>query len=860
MKKTLKILLLSLVLLTLITHSIEFIYADNSDNVKTVLFINSYHEGYKWSDDIYDGIKSVLKSSDIKIDLQLEYMDTQRVINQQYYQSLFETYKYKFQDRNFDLILSSDEAAFTFLQDYGEVLFPNTPIVFCGVNHYEKDKVKNLELFTGVVEGFDIDDTIALALKNHPNTDTIYYVNDETTTGVSIMKEFETVIPKFSNQIKFIKLDGEDLNSIAQKSEYLDNNSLILFLIYFMDNAGNRYEYYDAVRRIEESSAVPIYGVWDFTLGYGIVGGKLTSGFYQGETAANIALRVLSGEKPSDIPVITEKTTNYQFDYAQLKKHKIKIDALPQDSIIINLEKTTKKQVLIINSYNRGLQWTDDLEAGILSSLSKKTNSIEFTHEYMDVKKNTDPVYLQNFVEFLFDKYKNKKYDLIIVTDDVAFKFITKYHDLIFKDVPTIFCGVNYFEDSMVEDKDYLTGVVESYDLKGTIDVALKINPNIKRVIVINDTTLTGQANKKNLDLLIPEYENLVFEIWEDENMSVVQSKVSKLDGNSIILLLSFNRDKSNNTFSYDESITMISKYATVPIYGVWDFYLDKGLLGGVLTTGTVHGEIVGRMAQLILDGKNPSDIPIVRNSPNTLIFDYNMLKEFDIETKTLPKDSTLINEPLSLFEYYNLNKKILNPFLYLFAVLGIVVTLMYKNIRIRKASEEKERIYALTDLLTGVPNRRAGIEYLSKLIENPNDSEYKITICFIDVNNLKKTNDEFGHLEGDELIKNTCALINNNLRKEDMLCRFGGDEFLIVFNNTTIKEAKTILHSIIEAINEQNQTKSKPYNISISYGFAHYKHDPSKESNDLNDHLIDHLIEQADNEMYRHKAAYKNS
>jgi len=850
MKKLSEILLIIVLLVCILISSfkgVEPSYSYQSNESKTVLFLNSYHSGYKWSDDIYDGIKSVLNSDYVNIKLQVEYMDTQRVLDSQYLDSLIETYRYKFSDRTFDLIISSDDAAFEFLLNYGDELFPSTPVVFCGVNYFEQEILKENPLYTGVIEGFDISSTIDTAVELHPDTKKVYYVVDDTTTGVSIMKEFTNVMPEYKNKIDFIELGGENLDDIIDQVKILPEDSIILYLIYFKDKKGNHYEYYEAVSKIEHNSSVPIYGVWDFSLGHGIVGGKLTSGFYQGKTAADIALRIFSGERPSDIPVVTEKTTRYEFDYKQMEKYGIDVASLPQNSIIINIAKTSKKQILLLNSYNKGLKWTDDLETGIKSKLSDDIDNIEFTYEFMDVQKNNDPVYKQNLYELLIKKYSDKQFDLVITTDDVAFNFIKMYNNTIFKDTPIVFSGINYFEESMLESDESFTGVVESYDLRGTIDVALDINPNIKNIIVINDTTVTGQANKKNLDLVLPYYKDKVtFEIWDDYNMPEIQEKVKTLNSDSIILLLSFNRDKSNNNFSYNESISMISEYAPVPIFGVWDFYLGQGLLGGVLTSGITHGETVGDMAHRILNGKRPSEIPVVINSPNIPMFDYNVLKKFNIDLSSIPEGSTVINMPNTLSDFFVKNKTILIPFISIFSVLCMIVIAMYLNIRIRKAAEEKERHYALTDSLTGIPNRRAGIEYLSKLINKSHEDGSKATICFIDVNNLKVINDTYGHREGDNLLNTIPLLIKSKLREVDLLCRFAGDEFLIIFNDVSIEEAKEALKRITDAIQEYNDKSKKHYEISISFGFAQYNQEEYKS--------IEDLIEEADNEMYKNK------
>ena len=745
MKKYCGILSIALILLVLINYfNLEVNSYQSSAETKTILFLNSYHSGYKWSDDIYDGIKSVLNSSNMNIKFHVEYMDTQRVVDNKYLKLIYDTYRYKFNDRQFDLIISSDDSAFEFLLNHGDELFPNTPVVFCGVNYFEQEIVKNKSLFTGVVEGFDISSTIDTALKLHPETKKVYYLVDDSTTGVSIMKEFTKVIPEYTDTVDFVKLEGENLDEIIKKVRDLPDDSILLYLIYFKDNQDNYYEYYEAVTMIEQNSSLPIYGVWNFTLGHGIVGGNLTSGFNQGKTAATIALRILNGELPSDIPVITEETTQYEFDSKQLEKHDVELRLLPQESIIINIAKNSKKQILVLNSYNRDLKWTDDLEFGIKSVLTDSIDNIEFTYEFMDVQRNPDPVYLQNLYELIIRKHRNKQFDLIITTDDVAFNFARMHHDNIFKDVPAIFSGVNYFEESMLSNYKLFTGVVESYDLKGTIDVALKINPTLKNIIVINDTTITGQSNKKNLDLIISDYVDRVsFEMWDDFNMTDLTEKVKTLNNDSVILLLSLNRDKSNNNFSYDESISLISENASVPIYGVWDFYLDKGLLGGVLTSGITHGEIVGKMAIDILNGEDPWNIPVVIESPNVPMFDYKVLRKYNISSNSLPAESIVINKPNTLLDYYRNNKKIIITLISIFSLLSLLVLLMYL-----KTTKEKERYYALTDPLTGIPNRRAGLEHLGRQIKKSQENVFRTTICFIDVNNLKTVNDTFGHRE----------------------------------------------------------------------------------------------------------------
>jgi diguanylate cyclase (GGDEF)-like protein len=699
------------------------------------------------------------------------------------------------------------------------------------------------------VEGYDIKNTIETALRLHPGTEKIYYVDDDTTTGKAIMKEFQIVVPEFDDHLEFIRLDGKNLEEIVSKAKTLSDTSLIIFLIYFQDNEGTYFPYDKAISKLSESSSVPIYGVWDFHLGNGIMGGKLASGYYQGRMAAELTLRVIEGELPSTIPVLTENTTIYKFDNQELKRFGIDVTDLPKNSTIINLGKSLKKQILILNSYDKGLKWTIDLEEGIKESLRDNLQGIEFSYEYMDVKSNPDPGYIQSLYEFLKMKYTQKNFDAIITTDDDAFLFMTKYHSIIAKDAPIFFCGLNYYEEGMIESSQNITGVVESYDMLSTINLALNLNPGTHKIVVINDTTLTGIANRKNLEKLIPSYKDRVaFEFWSELNMTDIQEQLGTLQKDTIILLLTFNRDRSYNDFTYDESIRLISEASTVPIYGLWDFYLGNGLLGGMLISGYSQGQMVGDQVAQYLQGTAITDIPVVTVSPNRYMFDKNQLIRFGIKNSSLPEESYLINKPLTLKDFIYRNKMLLAMILSLI----IIISLLFQNIRLTKASEKKEKLSALTDPLTGIPNRRAGLQHAKLLFEECSKDENSFTVCFTDVNGLKIVNDTFGHQSGDALIQTIGRVFSQNIRKDDLVSRMGGDEFLLTFYNTNISQMQEIWKRIETDIDTINDKGLVPYKLSVCAGFSEF--DPKQFNS------IQEMIEAADTEMYRNKVLFKES
>ena len=98
--------------------------------------------------------------------------------------------------------------------------------------------------------------------------------------------------------------------------------------------------------------------------------------------------------------------------------------------------------------------------------------------------------------------------------------------------------------------------------------------------------------------------------------------------------------------------------------------------------------------------------------------------------------------------------------------------------IAVSRAQNKEILYYSEFDALTGVYNRRAGYHKLEELRKQTVDRGYEIAVCFIDVNDLKVVNDTLGHDRGDELIKTIATVIQDSVRGNDFISRFGGDEF----------------------------------------------------------------------------------
>ena len=300
-----------------------------------VLVLNSYHKGYKWTDDMDRGIEKVFKESQVPYEIFMDYMDTKRLFNEEYMEILKGLFREKYKDLLFDVIISTDDNAFNFLLANRDNIFAGAPVVFCGVNNMDEKLLEGRTGYTGVSEDPDFRATINTILRIHPNTTEIAVVIDRTTTGFRIHETLIDVAAGYP-QVKWRFLEDFTMEELVENVNSLHDNVVVLYTLFLRDKDERFYEYDQSTKLITEASPVPVYGTWDFSLGYGIIGGKLTSGFYEGVDAARMALRVLKGTPPETIPIVRESPNRYMFDYRIMKRFGIDPGIIPEESVMIN--------------------------------------------------------------------------------------------------------------------------------------------------------------------------------------------------------------------------------------------------------------------------------------------------------------------------------------------------------------------------------------------------------------------------------------------------------------------------------------------------------------------------------------------
>ncbi len=502
--------------------------------------------------------------------------------------------------------------------------------------------------------------------------------------------------------------------------------------------------------------------------------------------------------------------------------------------------------VLILNSYHQGLFWSMEECEGILDTLTGSGIKISPLVEYMDWKyypeqKNVD--YLQEYYAY---KYKNKKIDIIITTDDMALQFALDNRKDIFSDAPIVFCGVNqYSYKNIIKDNQRVTGALEVIDPTETIKFASSINPSLKNIYLIYDNTESGRSTGDIITEMVKDLRpDLNIIPCNDMSYDTLIDQVRLLEDNSIVYLTTYYSDVNKQMVDMDLVTRELSSNSAVPLYHLYAFGLGNGALGGTMLSGELQGENAAKLALRIIQGENAEDIPIINSHTTRTAFDYNQMERFGISEKDLPANSEIINKPFSFFETYHiLVIFVLTAFTLLLAFIGALIFYIRNIKRMKETlsqSHEKLTYLAYYDSLTGLSNKLSLYEDTKSLLM---DGNRKAALIYLDIDNFKYVNDTLGHAVGDHLIMK----VGERLSSLDCkVYRLSGDEFIMFLTDIRgVDDVEHFAEGVLSKFSEEFEILNIVLHISVSFGIVMF---PEHGTN------LDQLLQYADIAMYRAK------
>jgi len=304
---------------------------------KNIVLLNSYHVGFKWTDDITDVFLSKMRLQGYEITVFVEHINWKRYSTQENLDKLYERLSYKYQSKTIDVIAVTDDMALEFALEHRNEIFSSAPVVFAGVNEKSLREIGGgHENLTGVIEAVDMQRVLETLFKAQPDLERIYLLYDLTESGLSTGKSAYDSIHELRPDIEIYSFNSLTHEQVIDESAKIEGKSAIVFLAYTTDINGVVVEPEAFSKILSQTTKVPIVATYDFHLGFGIVGGSMMSAKLHGERLGEIAMQLLQGMDIDHIPIVYEPHLRTAYDYDQLRRFGIPLELFDENVEIIN--------------------------------------------------------------------------------------------------------------------------------------------------------------------------------------------------------------------------------------------------------------------------------------------------------------------------------------------------------------------------------------------------------------------------------------------------------------------------------------------------------------------------------------------
>jgi PAS domain S-box-containing protein len=359
------------------------------------------------------------------------------------------------------------------------------------------------------------------------------------------------------------------------------------------------------------------------------------------------------------------------------------------NSTLFALQETKPKHVLVLASHRPTSPIAYQWSWGILSVLEPgPPHGIKVDIEYLDMGRFNDDHYVRLLLDVYRYKYSKLKPDLIITTFNAALDMMLRYGAELFPGVPIVFSDV---ERSFLESRSMgpnTTGVLAYSTYKETLNLALNLHPDTRRVTVVSGAGISGGVRLKTAREVFKGYEDRVdFTYLVGLPMKGFLEKVTNLPGQTLVIYLPVLVDGAGKKFDAIEPLTLISQASSAPVYSCWEICLGHGVVGGYLNSHEMMGKAVAELGLRILKGETPAAIDPVQEPKFQYMFDWRQLKRWSIDENRLPPGSIVRFKEFTVWDQYR------GPIIGVIALIvfqALIISYLLHQRQIRRRSEEK--------------------------------------------------------------------------------------------------------------------------------------------------------------------------
>jgi signal transduction histidine kinase len=319
---------------------------------------------------------------------------------------------------------------------------------------------------------------------------------------------------------------------------------------------------------------------------------------------------------------------------------------------VTNLANSQPKRVLMLFSEAKDVPGNIMLEQAVKAEMLKdSTDPVVFSSEYLDASHFSGKEHFRVFQNYIGKKYTANDLDLVLAFPSQDYTLAGELPDALFPAVPVVFVAVNEMDAPLEISKLGVTGIVQRFDIRGTLGLIKRLQPDTRRVVVIGGSTPTDRATLGRIAEASQSLEGVQFEFWTNRPVAELPGLVRSLPEGTVILLGSILRDVTGQTYYTPQVAQLLAPQASVPVYVLGGWSLGTGALGGSVVDPEDLGARAGQLALRVLAGADPENIPIDVATKGTPMVDWRAIKRLDIKESRVPAGTIIRFRPETLWD-----------------------------------------------------------------------------------------------------------------------------------------------------------------------------------------------------------------
>ena len=353
------------------------------------------------------------------------------------------------------------------------------------------------------------------------------------------------------------------------------------------------------------------------------------------------------------------------------------------------------KRVLLLYSEDKAHPAHELTDQGIRAAFrSNKLFDFQLYTEYLDLARFSGPGHTRAVAEYLRRKYAASKIDAIISVYPAALDFLMGEEVNVFSGVPVVACEIFRASAENLDRSSwrrFTTGVIMGDNIAGLLDSVFRMRPGTKRVALVSGTSGNDVYSEMIFRNGLKPYAGKLDLIDLTKlPMQEILARVGSFPPDTIVLYSAILRDGTGQSFVPREALSLVSRAANAPVFGLYETFLGFGIVGGRLVSLEQHGREAAALALRIMGGESPASIPFGGEEAYVNVYDWRELERWGISEKALPPGSIVKFKPPSMWAEHR--GTILGGIFFMVIETLLIISLLVNHRRRKRAELEAQQ------------------------------------------------------------------------------------------------------------------------------------------------------------------------